>query len=134
MTLSQEDEIVLRVNTPPHCARCGGGTLLHVEFLHPWSDGHIGSGHPRPRDVPADTPRGEENHVLREAVLCPVCDHGEPAADGLLAFLAVHATLQPAQLDAFHTLVAVWVDVLRGRRVNEGQLNDEYERWRAGDL
>ncbi|WP_406407526.1 DUF6300 family protein [Streptomyces sp. NBC_01643] len=39
---------------------------------------------------------------MREATLCPVCDRDEPAADKLLAFFAVHKTLEPSELETFH--------------------------------
>ncbi|MET9478647.1 DUF6300 family protein [Streptomyces sp. NPDC002922] len=39
---------------------------------------------------------------MREATLYPVCDRDEPAADKLLAFFAVHKTLEPSELETFH--------------------------------
>ncbi|MGC5006138.1 DUF6300 family protein [Streptomyces sp. DT203] len=43
----------------------------------------------------------EEVPGMREATLCPVCDRDEPAADKLLAFFAVHKTLEPSELENF---------------------------------
>ncbi|WP_371605074.1 DUF6300 family protein (plasmid) [Streptomyces sp. NBC_01220] len=137
MSDAGEQDIVLRVDDPPPCPRCGRAALLHVQFPHPWNDASSNGGEragsppagPQAEDVASD-----DIHALREAVLCPVCDRGEPAADGLLAFFAVHATLLPGQLETFHALVIQWVDVVRGRQVDQVQLDNEFERWRSGNL
>jgi hypothetical protein len=67
-------------------------------------------------------------------MLCPVCDRDEPAADGLLTFLAVHETMGPSELETFHNLAAAWVAIARVRQVDQQQLDDEYERSRNGEL
>lgn len=58
----------------------------------------------------------------------------KPAADGLLAFLAAHETLEPSELETFYDLSAAWVAVARARQVDQQQLDDEYERSRNGEL
>lgn len=68
------------------------------------------------------------------ATLCPVCDRDGLTADKLLAFFAVHKTLEPSELETFHNLSAAWVAVARARHVDQQQLADEYERSRNGEL
>ncbi|WP_406433624.1 DUF6300 family protein [Streptomyces sp. NBC_01589] len=112
-----EDEIVLQLADPPDCARCGGAGLFSARFSHSWKNASC-----------------EEVPGMREATLCPVCDRDEPAADKLLAFFAVHKTLEPSELETFHNLSAAWVAVARARHVDQQQLADEYERSRNGEL
>lgn len=78
--------------------------------------------------------RGEDVQGLSEVALCRACDYGEPAADGLLAFFTVHERLDEVDLSTFNELVVAWVDVARHRRVDQAQLDAEYERWREGVL
>ncbi|MFE7790393.1 DUF6300 family protein [Streptomyces sp. NPDC057460] len=113
----EHDEIVLQLADPPHCARCGEPGPVSARFSHSWKNAS-----------------GEEVPGIREAILCPVCDRDEPAADGLLAFFTVHETLEASQLETFHSLAAAWVAVARARHVNQQQLADEYERSRNGEL
>ncbi|MER5689292.1 DUF6300 family protein [Streptomyces sp. NPDC002205] len=113
----EDDEIVLQLADSPDCARCGGAGLLSPRFSHSWKN-----------------VRGEEVPGMREAMLCPVCDRGEPAADRLLAFFVVHETLDASELQAFNSLAAAWVAVARACQVNQQQLDNEYERCRNGEL
>ncbi|MGW1412519.1 DUF6300 family protein [Streptomyces sp. NPDC002403] len=136
---------VLRLADPPDCAGCGGPGLLLARFPHTWHESRPCTGGPAPhlRPVPADTPgdtrlpdagHAEEVHSIREAVLCPVCDRGEPASDRLLAFLVLHEALATAELETLHVLVTAWVAVARDRQADQHQLEDEFQRWRNGKL
>ncbi|WP_326815269.1 DUF6300 family protein [Streptomyces sp. NBC_01763] len=113
----EDDEIVLQLADPPNCPRCGGPGPVSARFPHSWKNAG-----------------GEEVPGMWEGTLCPVCDRDEPAAGGLLAFFAVHKTLEPSELETFHNLSAAWVAVARARHVDQQQLADEYERSRNGEL
>ncbi|WP_328891910.1 DUF6300 family protein [Streptomyces sp. NBC_00316] len=113
----EDDEIVLQLADPPNCARCEGPGLLSARFSHSWKNAC-----------------GEEIPGVREAMLCPACDHGEPGADGLLAFFEVHETMGAFELEAFNNLAAAWLAVVRARQADEHRLDDECERFRNGDL
>ncbi|MFE9868331.1 DUF6300 family protein [Streptomyces sp. NPDC005506] len=116
--MSQEDDaIVLQLADPPNCPRCGEPGPVSAQFSHSWKNAS-----------------GEKVPGIREVMLCPVCNRDEPAADGLLAFLAAHETLEPSELETFHNLSAAWVAVARARQVDQQQLDDEYERSRNGEL
>ena len=94
------------------------GTLLLAQFSHSWTNA-----------------RGEEVTGVREAVLCPACDRGEPAADELLAFFAVDDQARaPTPSKCSAGLVAVWVRSVRHRTVDMDALNEEHEHWRRGEL
>ncbi|WP_330481451.1 DUF6300 family protein [Streptomyces sp. NBC_00724] len=113
----EDDEIVLQLADPPNCARCGGPGHVSAQFSHSWKNAS-----------------GEEVPGSREATLCPVCDHGEPGADGLLTFFKAHESLGASELETFHNLAAAWVTVARARQADQQQLDDEYERFRNGEL
>ncbi|MFF3359294.1 DUF6300 family protein [Streptomyces sp. NPDC002917] len=113
----EDDEIVLQLADPPNCPRCGGPGPVSARFPHSWKNASC-----------------EEVPGMREATLCPVCDRDEPAADKLLAFFAVHKTLEPSELETFHNLSSAWVAVARARHVDQQQLADEYERSCNGEL
>ncbi|WP_329453526.1 DUF6300 family protein (plasmid) [Streptomyces sp. NBC_01724] len=113
----EDDAIVLQLADPPNCPRCGEPGPVSAQFPHSWTNAS-----------------GKEVPGIREAMLCPVCDRDEPAADRLLAFFAVHKTLGLSELETFHDLTAAWVAVARARQVDQQQLADEYERSRNGEL
>ncbi|MGY4920292.1 DUF6300 family protein [Streptomyces sp. 900116325] len=115
--IEEGDEIVLQLADPPNCPRCGGSGPVSAQFPYSWTNAS-----------------GEAVPGIREATLCPVCDRDEPAADRLLAFFAVHKTLEPSELGTFHNLSTAWVAIARARKVNQQQLADEYERSRNGEL
>ncbi|MEV0036570.1 DUF6300 family protein [Streptomyces sp. NPDC050804] len=115
--MSDQEEIVLQLDDPPTCSLCGGETLLRASFPHSWKNA-----------------RGEDVDGIREAVLCPACDHGEPTADELLALFAVDNQIGFSNVEVFGALVAAWVEFVRHREVNMAQLDEEQERWRRGDL
>ncbi|MFV5994949.1 DUF6300 family protein [Streptomyces sp. NPDC056231] len=141
----EDDGIVLRLADPPDCAGCGGPGLLLVRFPHTWKDGPPCTGGSAPHLQPAsadtsackvlaDAGHAKEVDSIREAVLCPVCDRGEPASDRLLAFFVLHEALATSELATFHVLVTAWLAVARDRAVNQHQLDDEFQRWRNGEL
>ncbi|WP_274558090.1 DUF6300 family protein [Streptomyces spiramyceticus] len=113
----QEEEIVLQLADPPNCPPCGGPGLLLAQFPHSWKNA-----------------RGEDVNGLREAVLCPACDCGEPAADELLALFAVDDQVGLSNFEVFGELVAAWVQSVRHRIVDEEALGAEYEQWKRGEL
>ncbi|MFE6023352.1 DUF6300 family protein [Streptomyces sp. NPDC057908] len=140
----EDDGIVLRLADPPDCARCGGPGLLLARFPHAWNDDRPCTRGPAPHLQPmsADTPAGKmlaDAHVkvvhsIREAVLCPLCDRGEPASDRLLTFFVPHEALATSELETFHVLVTAWVEAARDRQADQHQLDDEFQRWRNGEL
>ncbi|WP_353963719.1 DUF6300 family protein [Streptomyces atratus] len=141
----EDGGIVLRLADPPDCARCGGPGLLLARFPHTWKDGRPRTGRPASHlqpvsadmsagKAPAEAGHAKEVHSIREAVLCPVCDRGEPASDRLLAFFVLHEALAASELEAFHVLVTAWVAVARDRQADQHQLDDEFQRWRNGEL
>ncbi|MGW0885412.1 DUF6300 family protein [Streptomyces sp. NPDC002671] len=119
MSGEQQDEesILFKVEETPPCPRCAESTLLLARYRHSWTNG-----------------RGEDVAGLKEAVLCPSCDHKEPAAAELQALFAVDGQVLPENLATFGGLLAAWIESVRHRAVDEVLLADEYERWQRGDL
>ncbi|MFH8772036.1 DUF6300 family protein [Streptomyces sp. NPDC017958] len=119
MTREEQDEesILFKVEETPLCARCGEGTLVLAQYRHSWMNG-----------------RGEDVAGLKEAVLCPSCDHKEPAAAELLALFVADGQVMPENVATFGGLLAAWVESVRHRTVDEALLANEYEQWQRGDL
>lgn len=113
----QEEEIVLQIADPPNCSPCGGPGLLLAQFPYSWKNAS-----------------GADVNGLREAVLCPACDWGEPAADESLALFAVDDQVGLSNVEVFGELVSAWVESLRHRKVDMALLDEEEKRWRDGDL
>ncbi|MEV7869149.1 DUF6300 family protein [Streptomyces sp. NPDC088124] len=112
------EEFVLRLTAPPNCPPpCGRPGLLSARFPNSWKN-----------------TRGEEVHGLREAVLCPECDRGEPPADALLALFAVDDQIAGSNAEVFSRLVTAWVESVRHRTVDLTLLNAEVQRWQKGSL
>jgi thiol-disulfide isomerase/thioredoxin len=114
---NDEETILLKVQDTPPCPRCDGTTLLLAQFQNSWKNR-----------------RGEDVPGLKEAVLCPGCDHGEPAAAELLALFAVDDQVSPENMDVFGGLVAAWVESVRQRTVDEEALSAEFELWKRDEL
>ena len=114
---NQEEEIVLQLADPPNCARCGRPGLLLAQFPHSWKNA-----------------RFEDVNGLREAVLCPACDRGEPAADELLALFTVDDQVGLFNVELFGGLVAAWAESVRHREVDMALLEEQEQRWRDGDF
>ncbi|MFJ5803775.1 DUF6300 family protein [Streptomyces decoyicus] len=89
----QDEELVLRLDELPDCARCEGVSLLLVRFPHTWSNS-----------------RNEELAGYREAVLCAACDRGDQPADELIALFAVDSQLDRADL---HEASGAWPPTVR---------------------
>ncbi|MYT28853.1 MULTISPECIES: DUF6300 family protein [unclassified Streptomyces] len=121
--------VTLRMPTsaPPPCPRCGTPVLLVARYPHCW--------HNR---------SGARVDGLRESVLCPGCDSGDPAADGLLAlFTGAEAGTEtgidrhgPAVPGEFASRLDAWLTAVRRRVPHEAARAAEAEeaRWRAGEL
>lgn len=115
--MTGREEIDVQVEEPPACGVCGQPTLLRVSFPSAW-----------------DNSRGQEVRGRREALLCPQCERGVPAAENLLAFFAVDGQLDMANVEVFADLVGAWVEVVRNRRVNTADLTAQEEQFRRGEL
>ncbi|MFK0279530.1 DUF6300 family protein [Streptomyces sp. NPDC090499] len=111
------ETFLIKVDSTPSCLQCNGSTLLLAQFPHTWKNSF-----------------GQDVSGLREAVLCPSCDHGDPAATELLALYSVDGPVSPENLDVFGGLVAAWVESVRQRSVDEEALNAEFELWKRGEL
>ncbi|MFI6374768.1 DUF6300 family protein [Streptomyces sp. NPDC050546] len=114
---SDRDQILCKVEDTPLCPQCAGSTLLLAQFPHSWRNG-----------------RSEDVSGVKEAVLCPGCHHGEPAADELIALFAVDDRLGPENVEVFGGLVAAWVESVRHRAVDDEVLTAEFELWKQGEL
>ena len=71
--------------------------------------------------------------------LCPSCDRDDPAAQGLLAFFAVHQAVADDELLSVAVLITEWIDRIAARDRDAGEtsdaaLGDDYLRWVDGDL
>lgn len=55
--------------------------------------------------------------TVRVLPLCPRCDAGDEASQGLLAFFAVHGAVSPDNVDTFATLAAEWISRLPSPRL-----------------
>lgn len=115
--VTEAEEIILQLDTPLPCQRCGGASLLMARSPHTWKN-----------------TCGEQVHGVREAVLCPVCDCGEPAAEELLALFAVDEQLDPRNILAFGDLLTAWVESQRHRGVDMEALTAQHEQWGRGAL
>ncbi|MDG9695070.1 DUF6300 family protein [Streptomyces sp. DH17] len=106
--MTDGDEIAVRVEEVPPCARCGGAALLRVRFGHSWTNisGHAVQG-------------------FREADLCPACDSGDRSADDLLALLTVDEEIPALRVADFVGHVVAWVEAVRQRGVDMGRLRSE---------
>ncbi|WP_432095833.1 DUF6300 family protein [Streptomyces sp. bgisy100] len=111
------DEILLKLEEVPPCPRCGGVALLLAQFPHAWRNG---------RDAAVSG--------LKEALLCPACDHGEPAAADLLALFAVDDQVGLDNLEVARRLLSAWVESVRHRTVDEEALSEEFDQWSRGEL
>lgn len=114
---SADREIQIDLADVPACTRCGGPSLFSARFAHSWTNAG-----------------GQEVTGVREVVLCPECDRGEPAADELGAFFAVDDQLGLENMDAFGALVETWLDAVQRKSMDLERLQLEEEQWRAGDL
>ncbi|MFD0007161.1 DUF6300 family protein [Streptomyces sp. NPDC127178] len=114
---NDKDTFLVKVEDTPPCPHCAGSTLLLAQFPHCWQNS-----------------RGEDVSGLRETVLCPGCDHREPAAAELLALFAVDDRVGPENKDAFGGLVAAWIESARQRTVDEEALIAEFELWKRDEL
>ncbi|MFI6349587.1 DUF6300 family protein [Streptomyces sp. NPDC050560] len=119
--------VELRVcGTVPPCPRCGAPLLLVARYPHTW---HNRAGRPVPG--------------FREAPLCRSCDNDTPAGADLLALLALidgggraadAGAGVAAERERFGSLVHAWLDTVRERTPETGDLAGEESRWWAGDL
>ncbi|MFJ5220966.1 DUF6300 family protein [Streptomyces sp. NPDC088354] len=114
---SSDAEISLRLADTPPCPRCAGETLLQACFPHAWMNA-----------------RGKEVRGLREAVLCPGCDRGEPAADELMALFLVDGQLDLHNAPTFAELAHAWAASKRLQTASIEAIAQEEELWRQGDL
>ncbi|MFJ8194780.1 DUF6300 family protein [Streptomyces sp. NPDC096094] len=106
--MTDGDEIAVRIDEVPPCARCGGAALLRVRFGHSWTN-----------------TAGRPVKGFREADLCPACDSGDTSADDLLALFAVAEEVPLSSVVDFGGHVAAWVKSVRRRRVDMVRLRSE---------
>lgn len=94
------------------CHRCGGELYLTATVAHPSLPGR------------------------RVLPLCPRCDANDPAAQGILAFFAVHSVVDSDMFAQMRELVAGWVAARRARPsgVDTTVLDADVGAWRAGEL
>ncbi|MGV4985773.1 DUF6300 family protein [Streptomyces sp. NRAIS4] len=114
---ASNEEIHLRVDTPPPCTRCEGPTLLLVRFQHSWTNCN-----------------GQKIEGLREKTLCLICDRGKRDAEALFQTLMTCDRLDVTSFESFGGLVAAWVESLRQDYVDLDLLTSEHEQWQRGGL
>jgi hypothetical protein len=115
--IAKNEEIHLRIDTPPSCTRCEGPTLLLVRFPHSWTNSN-----------------GQRIDGLRESTLCSVCDQGKRDTEALLQLLMACGKLDATSLESFGGLVAAWVESLRQEYVDLDLLASENEQWQHGEF
>ncbi|MER7202987.1 hypothetical protein CG723_28010 [Streptomyces sp. CB01635] len=113
---ADENDVIIQLDDMDACRACGEQSVLKASFTQTWTN-----------------KRGEAMSGLCEAVLCPECERGTPAADELLALFAVDETLGINNIETFGGLVAAWVESVRHQRVDEARLTEEHEQW-SGEL
>ncbi|MFE8950054.1 DUF6300 family protein [Streptomyces sp. NPDC007856] len=114
---ASNEEIHLRVDTPPPCTRCDGPALLLARFPHSWTNSN-----------------GQRIEGLRESTLCSVCDQGKRDTEALLQLLTVCDRLDATDFEAFGGLVAAWVESLRQEYVDLDLLASNHDQWHRGEL
>ncbi|MGW3188310.1 DUF6300 family protein [Streptomyces ardesiacus] len=116
--MTGSDEITVRVDQVPPCARCGGAALLRVRFGHAWTN-----------------TAGQLVEGFREADLCPACDSGRTPADDLLALFAVAEKIPLTRMAELGCRVVAWVESLHQLRVDMARLRSEEHAYRhSGEL
>ncbi|MGN5633246.1 DUF6300 family protein [Streptomyces sp. AC154] len=105
------------MDEPPDCGVCGQPTLLRVSFPSAWNNA-----------------RGQEVRGRREALLCPQCERGRPAAENVVALFAVDGQLGMANVEVFAELIGAWVEDVRNRRADPADLAAQEEQFRRGEL
>ncbi|MGV9679174.1 DUF6300 family protein [Nocardia sp. NPDC003482] len=81
-----------------HCHRCGRPALLTARVPHRFQrdDGTVVEG-------------------ARTVVLCSVCDGGDPDAQGVLAFFALHESVDSDNVESAGSLIGEWIDAMAAR-------------------
>lgn len=110
-------EIEITLDDLPLCARCTGAPLLTARFPHAWQNAEA-----------------TEVTGIREVALCPQCDRGTPAADGLLVWFAVDEHLDLANAVTFAALTDAWLEETQQRTVDLQRLDLELAQWHEGGL
>lgn len=102
------------------CHRCQG--RLHLLLRVPpelarWPVGSLGEG------------------TVRLVPLCPRCHSGEPSAQGLLAFFAVHPSVDDANVAEFAALVNEWLHNLPVPKTFDAEAFErDVAAWYRGDF
>ncbi|WP_432168644.1 DUF6300 family protein [Streptomyces sp. bgisy031] len=107
---ADEHDVIVQLEGVEACPACGEQSTLKVSFVLTWTNMH-----------------GEVVSGPREAVLCPECDRGDPAADELLALFAVDETLGINNIETFGALIAAWVESVRHQKADETPLAEEHD-------
>jgi len=112
---AREPQIELR--PAPPCPVCGGALLLaaRVPVLVGWMDG---------QSVPS----------YRTVTLCPHCHRDTPAAQGLLAFFAVHERITHDTVPTAAALIRQWMTAAVAYTYTGDDLAEDIRRWQAGDM
>lgn len=102
------------------CHRCGDMLTLLAQIPHSFirSDGQTVEGR-------------------RGIGLCASCDRTDPAAQGLLAYFAVHDNVTEDTVSDVAALIIEWADRIGHRTIAqdiEQAADDDYRRWEAGEL
>jgi hypothetical protein len=100
------------------CHRCNGPLLLAVSVPHSLrrADGVEVCGH-------------------RAVSLCPRCDIDDPAAQGVLAFFVLHASITESNLPDVALLLREWIDHVATRPpvYTDADLEEEVQQWESGE-
>jgi hypothetical protein len=103
--------MIIQVDEQPPCRRCGQRLLLTATVPVP------------------DRP------TLRPLALCSRCHAHDPAAQGLLAWFAIHDTITAEALPQVQALAAEWVAAAAARPggISSEQAEADLRAWRRGD-
>ncbi|MFY1652835.1 DUF6300 family protein [Solwaraspora sp. WMMB762] len=96
---------IIVADTSSACHRCSGELYLTATVPDP--------------DLPCK----------RIIVLCPSCDAEKPAAQGLLAFMAIHGRVDESTFVQFEKLVVEWIAASNLQGVDEQTLDRDIEEW-----
>lgn len=111
-------EIALNRTGDLHCRRCGTALLLAAQV-------------PTTMSI-----EGGEVAGRRTVELCPRCDRDDPAAQGVLAYFAVHERIEKATVDSAGHVVREWIDhiIANPPTYTDADLDDEIRLWEAGEM
>lgn len=83
-----------------------------------------------------ETWNGQSITGTRTVTLCPSCHRDDPAAQGVLAFFALHERITADSLDDAAPLIDEWIHhvISNPSTYTDADLDDDIRQWCAGEM